>query len=217
VNNLWVNGNILMDRSVDGLVRSFGASIAGGKIAFGVKNDEEEQRTICSTSKITDDRWHHIALQRAYPNGTIWIFVDGRMEATADGPDGDLSYPDAQTPTIETDPFLGFGAWKNEASLSLYPYFSGWIDELRISKGLRYTQNFLPPVGPFTSDINTLALYHFDEGIGDLISDRSGTIGGPSHGSRETGSPSLGGDPLKGTEWVRSDLFQWLFIPLASR
>jgi hypothetical protein len=145
------------------------------------------------------------------------IFVDGRLEATADGPDGDLSYPDSHVPDLEIDPFLGLGAWKDENNLSVYPYFFGWIDELRVSKGIRYTQTFKPPAGPFTSDSITLALYHFDEGIGDLLTDRSGATGGPSHGSRETGSPSLGGDPLKGTEWARSDLFQWLFIPLASR
>jgi hypothetical protein len=217
VNNLWVKGNILLDRSIAGLARSFGASIAGGVIVFGVKNDSQAQRTICSTTRITDDRWHHIAVQRQFPNGMLSIFVDGRLEATADGPDGDLSYPDSHVPDLEIDPFLGLGAWKDENNLSIYPYFFGWIDELRVSKGIRYTLNFKPPAGPFTSDSTTLALYHFDEGIGDLLTDRSGATGGPSHGSRETGSPSLGGDPLKGTEWARSDLFQWLFIPLASR
>ena len=216
-NNQWVNGNILLDRTAEGSDRIFGVSIADGRLAFGVKNDSKDQRTICSTTRITDDRWHHVAIQRQRSDGTLWIFVDGRLEASAVGPVGDLSYPDGLTAALETDPFLGLGAWKNEASLSLHPYFSGWIDELRISKGVRYTQNFKPPSGPFVSDANTLALYHFDEGIGDLINDRSGAPGGPSHGSRETGSPSLGGDPSRGTEWARSDLFQWLFIPLAAR
>jgi hypothetical protein len=216
-NSLWVNGNILLDRSINGVDRSFGASLAGGLITFGVKNDNKEQKTICSTTKVTDDRWHHIALQRQFPTGALWIFIDGRLESMADGPDGDLSYPDALEPALVIDSFLGLGAWKNEGDLSPHPYFSGWIDEVRISKGIRYTQIFKPPVGPFTSDNFTVALYHFDEGIGDLITDRSGALGGPSHGSRDTGSPSQGGDPFKGTEWARSDLFQWLYIPLASR
>lgn len=215
--NQWVKGNILFDRSVKGLSRSFGAAIAGGKLVFGVTNDNKEHQTICGTTRITDDRWHHVAIQRRQPDGTLWLFIDGRLEATAPGPPGDLSYPDAHTLTLETDPFLGLGAWKDETNLSPYPFFFGWIDELRISKGVRYTQNFRPPAGPFTSDADTLALYHFDEGVGDLLTDRSGAAGGPSHGSRETGSPSLGGDPLRGTEWARSDLFQWLFLPLARR
>jgi hypothetical protein len=216
-NNQWIKGNIILDQSIEGLPRSFGVSIAGGRLAFGISNDAGERRTICSKSQVTDGRWHHVAIQRRISDGTIWLFLDGRLEASVDGPDGDLSYPDTHVALLETDPYLGIGAWKNEAELSLYPFFYGWIDELRISKGIRYTQSFIPPSGPFQNDADTLALYHFNEGIGDLITDSSGAQGGPSHGSRETGSPSLGGDPEKGSEWERSDLFQWLFLPLTIR
>ncbi|MBX9680208.1 MAG: hypothetical protein K2X38_15715 [Gemmataceae bacterium] len=51
--------------------------------------------------------------------------------------------------------------------------FTGLIDELRISKSARYDKDFTPEAR-FTPDKDTVALYHFDEGIGDVIEDASG-------------------------------------------
>jgi hypothetical protein len=56
---------------------------------------------------------------------------------------------------------------------SLGPYFAGRIDEVRISKGVRYTQDFTPS-DRFNDDDNTLALYHFAEDHGDELRDSSG-------------------------------------------
>src|SRR5262245_61746864 len=52
-------------------------------------------------------------------------------------------------------------------------FFCGIIDELRISKVARYTTNFTPQA-TFKPDGDTLALYHFDEGAGDVLADASG-------------------------------------------
>ncbi|MDA1165402.1 MAG: hypothetical protein O3B13_20070, partial [Planctomycetota bacterium] len=46
------------------------------------------------------------------------------------------------------------------------------IDELRISKTARYTSHFTP-VQRHEADEHTLALYHFDEGSGDVLKDSS--------------------------------------------
>ena len=51
--------------------------------------------------------------------------------------------------------------------------FRGIIDEVRISKVARYTADFTPPTR-FEPDADTLALYHFDEGSGDVLKDSSG-------------------------------------------
>src|SRR6185295_13691906 len=51
--------------------------------------------------------------------------------------------------------------------------FSGTIDEVRISKVARYPHNFTAP-SRFEPDKDTLALYHFDEGTGDVLKDSSG-------------------------------------------
>ncbi len=52
-------------------------------------------------------------------------------------------------------------------------HFAGIIHEVRISKVARYDRNFLP-AKRFTPDKDTLALYHFDEGEGELLKDSSG-------------------------------------------
>jgi len=44
-------------------------------------------------------------------------------------------------------------------------YFDGVIDEIRVSDVVRYSDNFTPPLEPFTPDANTRALWHFDEPI----------------------------------------------------
>ncbi|MCE9603420.1 MAG: protein kinase [Planctomycetia bacterium] len=49
----------------------------------------------------------------------------------------------------------------------------GYIDELRISKVVRYQAHFTPQ-RRFTPDADTIALYHCDEGSGDRLIDSSG-------------------------------------------
>ncbi len=51
--------------------------------------------------------------------------------------------------------------------------FDGTIDTVRISKVARYDKNFTPPKR-FEADADTLALYRFDEGQGDVLRDSSG-------------------------------------------
>jgi hypothetical protein len=60
------------------------------------------------------------------------------------------------------------------------PYFNGIIEEFRISNVVRYTTNFTPvtgAAGQFTTDANTVALYHFNEGTGQTTADASGNFG----------------------------------------
>jgi serine/threonine protein kinase len=66
--------------------------------------------------------------------------------------------------------------------------FAGLIDELRISKVVRYTKDFQPKPR-LAGDADTLALYHFDEGQGDSLKDSSGN---DHHGK------------IVGAKWVRA-------------
>jgi glucose/arabinose dehydrogenase len=201
-NVAWINGHVLLDRDRYNQDRKFGLSIAGGRLVFGVSGAGTGDRTICGTSGVVDDRWHHVAVQRRRSDGRLWLYVDGVKEAEADGPDGDVSYPDAGvpgpfcggSPCTNSDPFLVIGAEKHDAGPA-YPSFSGWVDEVRISTTLRYTSSFTRPAGPFAPDAQTAALYHFDEGSGNAITDSSGATGGPSPGERR-----FGGSP-EGPEW----------------
>jgi hypothetical protein len=147
---------------------------------------------------VLDGQWHHIALQRRRADGWMWLYVDGVLEAEVDGPDGDVSYPDDGVPgdycggpCDNSDPFIVIGAEKHDAGPA-YPSFAGWFDELRLSTTLRYGSNFTPPTAPFSTDVDTAALYHFDEGSGTVAADSSGAAGGPSNGELRVGGTPTG-------------------------
>ena len=208
-NNNWIYGNIIVDRDRYNAGRKYGVSAGGGQIAFGVTADAGSAM-ICGTTNVLDGQWHHIAVQRAVADGQMWLYVDGQLDARGAGPGGDISYPFHAVPgrfcgwtgsvPCVNDPFLVLGAEKHDAGSS-FPSFSGWIDEVRLSNSLRYLANFTRPSAPFTPDGNTVALYHFDEGQGNVIRDSSGAAGGPSPGTR-----NLGGSPA-GPEWVTDTPF----------
>jgi len=194
----WIHGNIVLDRDRFSQDRKFGVSIAGGRPVFGVSGQGSGDRTICGTNSVADGQWHHVAVQRRRSDGRLWLYVDGQLEASNDGPDGDVSYPDdgipgnycgedGQQPCTNSDPYLVLGAEKHDAPPpGLYPSYSGWVDDVRLSSILRYTSNFQPLPNPFAPDANTVGLYHFDVG-GNVIHDDSGAAGGPSDGLRSYG------------------------------
>jgi hypothetical protein len=206
----WTAGNAIFDRDVlgEGDYGEYGVSLAGGRIAFGVNNGSESD-TLCGVSNVADGEWHHIAITRSLSDGVVVIYIDGVLDAVAFGPIGDVSYQDGRTTTVpDQDPYLIIGARKSDAG----PAFNGYLDEIRLSNTLRYTDTFQPLLVPFTTDANTMGLYHFDEGFGNSIGDSSNAIGGPSSGDR-----NYGGDPDNGPEWEESHLFLFnhIYVPLA--
>jgi hypothetical protein len=197
----WINGNIIMDRDRFNQDRKWGLSLADGRFVWGVSGDATGDLTICGTTDALDDAWHHVAVQRRRSDGYVWLFVDGALEAEGDGPDGDVSYPDNGVPGNHcggpcdySDPFVVFAAEKHDAGES-YPSFAGWIDEIRFSNAIRYTEAFDPPTEAFATDGQTVALYHLSEGAGTTVGDSSGAAGGPSDGFI-----NVGGSP-EGPEW----------------
>jgi formylglycine-generating enzyme required for sulfatase activity len=67
--------------------------------------------------------------------------------------------------------------------------FHGDLDEFRVSSVARYHETFTPK-SRFEPDADTLALYHFDEGEGDLLKDSSGK---ERHGK------------IDGAKWVKAE------------
>ncbi len=193
----WIYGNILFDRDIfdSGDYGDFGVSVTQGKIAFGVSRGTSGN-TICGTINIADGVWHHVALTRSQANGTLRIYVDGRLDAQGSGPTGDVSYRDGRSTNYPKDPYLVIGAEKHDNNPDDFPSFSGWVDEVRLSKVIRYTSDFTLPTGPFVPDANTVALYHFDEGpagpCSGKILDSSGATGGPSEGACKFGGNPAG-------------------------
>jgi len=201
-NNNWVHGNTILDRSRMDNDNDFGVSMTGGHIAFGVGGAGTGDFTLCGSNRIDNGLWHHVAVERRASDGHLWIFVDGVLDTQADGPDGDISYPNGgipanlcgpsgNQPCTSTDPYLVIGAGKFDLG-SAFPAFSGWLDEMRVSNTLRYSANFSLPTAPFSPDANTLALYHFDEGTGTTLDDVSGFPGGPSNGLLMVGGSPVG-------------------------
>jgi hypothetical protein len=90
------------------------------------------------------------------------LFVDGQRQ----GP------PTAVTKHVaSTLPFY-IGADPNSEDQP-EQFFAGIVDEARISTVGRYTTDFRPPAR-LELEAGTLALYHFDEGSGDTLTDSSG-------------------------------------------
>jgi glucose/arabinose dehydrogenase len=192
----WITGNVIFDRDVSGPgdfgdwgIAVFGNQ--GGRLAFGVARGTTGAG-ICGATPVLDGLWHHIAVTRSR-RGELRIYVDGVLDAVGTGPRRNVSYRDGRVGAAN-DPFLVIGAEKHDSGPG-FPSFSGWLDEIRVSNVVRYLSGFTRPSSPFTSDGNTVALYHLDEGSGDTIGDSAGSRGGPSTGTR-----MFGGSPA-GPEW----------------
>jgi hypothetical protein len=99
--------------------------------------------------------WHHYAMEYNNTNFSLWI-DGGRVFST--------NLP-AQLVLSSNPITIG----RQNANLRA---FDGYIDEVRISKVIRYTAAFNPQVR-FATDCNTIALYHFDEGSGSAVYDSS--------------------------------------------
>ncbi len=191
----WRAGSILLDRDIFGAgdYGEYGVSLMNGRIAFGL-SDSTTGVTLCGTSQVTDSSWHHVALTRQGSTGSMRIFIDGQLDTEIIGPTGDISYHNGRSSEYANDPYLVLGAEKYDLGLA-YPSYSGWIDELRVSNTIRYAAAFTPASEPFIPDGNTVAIYHFDEGLGVAANDTSGYYGGPSNGL-----VAYGGLPT-GPEW----------------
>jgi len=219
-NEDWIYGSIVLDRDRFSEGRKFGLSVDGsGHVVFGVTNAERAARTICGASNVLDGSWHHIAVQRRLSDGQLTIFIDGRLDATATGPTGDLSYPDGVNVTFQgpgycqgpggvwggycrNEPFIVLGAEKHDAGAAegnpaSYPSFRGWLDELRLSNSVRYVDPFTPVTTPFRAEANTVGLFHFDEGLAGactgVLLDSATAPGSPVNGACSYGGAGTSG------------------------
>ncbi len=119
---------------------------------------------LVSDSTLPVNTWTHVALVRS--GGTFVLYENGvNLPFGYSGTSGTA----ATLPLIPASSFFVGGE-----SSSHPDYFPGEIDEVRLSNMARYSSNFTPPTKPFTSDGNTLALYHFNEGSGSVAEDSSG-------------------------------------------
>ena len=115
---------------------------------------------ITGTTNLAAGTWYHVALARS---GTATkLFLNGTQEGS--------TYTDS-TNYLPMDPTPGLGRpLIGIRSTDLLSGFNGWIDELRVSKGIaRWTTTFTPPTAAYTPDTYTVLLLHMDGANGSLI------------------------------------------------
>jgi len=116
----------------------------------------------------------HLAAVRDASKKELRIFLDGELIARR-------AYNELSHGRRERS--LSIGSPDSRYGVTI----QGWMDEVRLSSVARYETNFTP-TKRFEADAHTLALYHFDEGHGDVLKDSSGN---GHHGM------------ITGAKWVR--------------
>jgi hypothetical protein len=104
--------------------------------------------------------WQHVAL--TMDGTTQRLFLNGQLLGTKNAPITNGSSKIS----------IGSGSWNNPAASN--SYFNGYIDELRITKGVaRYTTNFVPQTAPFANPVSEiprnglLVRFNADSGISE--------------------------------------------------
>ena len=128
-------------------------------LAFRRANDKQDYVRITAPRPLVAERAYRMAT--IYDNGKLRLFVDGKLEASAD----------LKGEYLPSNLPFYLGASPEGEGID-YPY-TGTLDEVRFSKIARYKTDYTP-VARLTTDADTLALYHFDEGVGDVLTDSSG-------------------------------------------
>ena len=205
--NLWINGNMVIDRDIwpQGAPtgdRDYGISLAQGRVMFGTGQNPaapspDGENTLVGTRNVLDGTWHHVACIRDISDGSKRIVVDGELDATvAAVSDDDLSFPNNGVPinaasNCDCNHALVLGAEKHDAGAA-FPSFNGYFDELRIWKAAlsqeciqRYRHRILinpsPGRDPVDGFPDLVANYRFEEGSGTGTTDSSGANNGRSN------------------------------------
>lgn len=115
---------------------------------------------VTSVVNVNNYEWTHIASTYEYKSGITRLFVNGRSQNI-------FKFPGNSPIATSNDSLIIGGA--TSASRRFY----GYIDEVRLSKIIRY-QFDEDPRQTWQIDTNTIGLYHFDEGSGTVGVDASG-------------------------------------------
>ncbi len=120
---------------------------------------------------VSKSSWVHVAYS-INSKDFVAIFVQGNQQ---------MQYPHPAKNTVTGLRQLIIGEQGTARALAQegpfsFRSFQGSIDELRISSIARYNNSFMSfmPERRFEPDEHTVALYHFDEGVGDEFKDSSG-------------------------------------------
>ena len=139
-------------------------------LRFGAGDGKRNRTSFCAfpmdASNDLFGKRHHAAFVR--DGDDVRIYVDGQLKL--DGGSVANSNSPGDQPSAMWKFLIGAGLGRDGKMLA--QFLRGTIDELRFSKVARYSETFVPEQD-FSNDVNTLALYHFDEGMGYVLKDSS--------------------------------------------
>ena len=154
----------------------YGLYMNGGVPQFDVHLNGQYVNAV-SDSKLPAEKWIHVA--GVFDGKQLRIYLDGQVAGTAMG---------QGMRTLNNLPlYLGAdpdGSGKPTRS------FGGQVDEVRLSKSVRYTDAF-EPSRRFESDDSTVLLFHLDQTVGPYVVDDSSShatgrlVGGAAVGASE--------------------------------
>ncbi|MAG57324.1 MAG: hypothetical protein CMJ83_13610 [Planctomycetes bacterium] len=141
-------------------VRLNQAGMMSGSV-FDTSNCQAAAVTFGQPGAVSDDQWHHVAFCRD-PGLVHRLYVDG-VEVDSD----------AGLPTMTTANDVPLYIGRRGPAGPFTNFWTGIIDEVRISSTCRYSSEFRPETR-HEPDADTVLLLHFDEGAGQFAFDSSG-------------------------------------------
>ena len=89
--SVWIkttsaSGVIIQQRDPNNFNGEYQVALSGGKVTFFVYGNNEYEFQMVSNATVDDGNWHNIVVVRE-SNGTGEIFIDGKADSTATGPD----------------------------------------------------------------------------------------------------------------------------------
>lgn len=170
-----VNSQTILD--IDGVIHILlypDVAVSGTDCRIGyVINESGGNTTTIKHADISTNQWHHFAV--TIENGTL-------VESFVNGGDGAAPTLGSTVGQTGNDMFIGGGTGARD--------YAGYIDDLRISSVLRYTDVFTPPSTEFVPDTDANTVLYLD---GNTIADNGGTVYSTAEymGEQRGGSPVI--------------------------
>ena len=161
-----------------------------GRLLFFMQDGENTTNLYQNDNLRTEfhPRWYHVAVTWN-TESMMRMFIDGEKVAEA---------PSA-VPLLGGEMQMAIGGGAADLWNQRFESFRGMMDEVRISVVERYTESFEKPSEPYEVDQYTLALWHFDEGEGEIAEDVTGNgFTGYLGGFDLEGNP----DPASAPTWI---------------
>ena len=136
VNGAVTNGTIFSQNAGNGATGSLTVFVqSGATLRFALTTSPGVTQTISHQNAVIVGVWHHVALVKSN-SGVYTLFLDGVPSST--------TLTNSVT-VLNTNFYIG--------SVSVFSYFDGYIDLLRVNVGeVRYTTAFTPSTEPFENE-----------------------------------------------------------------